>query len=213
MIQSLKGVSGNYTFSISDHLPQFLLIPKEDNRHPRKHNIQKRDLKKYNKESLVADVLDIKWPEILAIEKMDTMYSFEMFDNKINEILDKHVPLKKLSKKELKLKAKPWITPEIIKSIQKRDKLLRLYIKMKESNRNEELYTEYKKVRNKTVAMIRNSKKLYYQKYFNENAKDIRRTWAGIKTIINIRTSSKGQPSSMLIDNQLETDPKNCRRF
>ena len=36
---------------------------------------------------------------------------------------------------------------------------------------------------------------------------DIRKTWNGIKNIINIRSSTKGQPSSILIDDQLETEP------
>ena len=30
-----QGVSGNFIFSISDHLPQFLLMPREDNRPPK----------------------------------------------------------------------------------------------------------------------------------------------------------------------------------
>ena len=107
----------------------------------------------------------------------------------------------------MKLQAKPWITPEILKSIKKRDKLLRLYIKSKEINRKEELHTEYKKLRNKIVTSIRNSKKKHFQNYFTENAKDIRKTWTGIKNIINIRTSTKGQPTSILIDNEMETDP------
>ena len=41
-----QGISGNFTFSISDHLAQFLIMPKADNRPPKKHNIQVRDLKK-----------------------------------------------------------------------------------------------------------------------------------------------------------------------
>ena len=46
-----QGVSGNFTFSISDHLAQFLIMPKKDLRSPKKHNIQKRDLKKYDKKN------------------------------------------------------------------------------------------------------------------------------------------------------------------
>ena len=33
------GISGNFTFSISDHLPQFLLPPDEPKGPPKKHNI------------------------------------------------------------------------------------------------------------------------------------------------------------------------------
>ena len=77
-----EGISGNFTFSISDHLAQFLIMPRQDNRLPRKHNILKRDLKNYDKASLVADVTSINWHEILDIEKGDVNHSFDSFDKK-----------------------------------------------------------------------------------------------------------------------------------
>ena len=139
-----QGVSGNFTFSISDHLPQFLSMPRQDHHPPRKHNIHKRNMKSLVKENLIADMLNTDWNEVLSTTKMDTNYSFEAFDEKINEIIDKHAPLKKLSKKEMKLQAKPWITLGIQNSIKRRDKLLRQYIKTNETKRKEEIHTEYK---------------------------------------------------------------------
>ena len=38
---------GNFTFSISDHLAQFLLIPSSDRKLPKLHNIKIRDTKDY----------------------------------------------------------------------------------------------------------------------------------------------------------------------
>ena len=70
-------------------------MPRKDNRPPKRHNFQKRDLKNFDKESLVADVLHINWPEVLSIDLGDVNHSFDMFDQKINEVLNKHVPLKK----------------------------------------------------------------------------------------------------------------------
>ena len=63
-------------------------MPIEDNRPPKKHNIQKRNLKSYNKEELAANVININWPEVLSLEKMDVNHSFENYDKKINEIID-----------------------------------------------------------------------------------------------------------------------------
>ena len=51
-----------------------------------------------------------------------------MLDQKLNEVIDTYIPLKKMTKKDFRLQAKPWITFDIIKSIKRRDKLLRLYI-------------------------------------------------------------------------------------
>ena len=105
---------------------------------------------------------------------------------KVDEILDKYVPLKKVNKKQLRLEVKPWITRGIIKSIKRRDKLLRKYINAKDSVRKDQLHTDYKRLRNEVVAIIRRSKKMHYQKYFTENAGDIKKTWTGIKNVINI---------------------------
>ena len=152
-------------------------------------------------------MISINWPEVLRVELGDTNYSFNRFNEKINVLLDTHVPLKKLNKKELRLIAKPWITPDIIKTIKARDRLLRKYINAKEPAYKNELHLQYKTLRNQIVANIRKSKKNYYQKYFTDSANDIRKTWSGIKNIINIRSTTKGQPTSMLIDNEVVTDP------
>ena len=54
--------SGNFTFSISDHLAQFLIRPSSENRPPKVHNIKVRDTKNYSHEELVADIINDKWP-------------------------------------------------------------------------------------------------------------------------------------------------------
>ena len=102
-----------------------------------------------------------------------------------------------MNKKQLRLEAKPWITRGTLKSIKRRDKLLRKNIKANDSVRKDQLHTEYKKLRNEVVAIIRRSKKMHYQKYFTENAGDIKKTWTGIKNVINISSKITGMPAAM----------------
>ena len=54
---------------------------------------------------------------------------------------------------------------------------------------------------------IKISKQNHYQHYFAENCENIKKTWTGIKSIINVRSVSNNQPSSMLIDKNLKTNP------
>ena len=182
-------------------------MPRKVQHPPKRHNIHRRDLKNYCKENLVADVINIDWPAVLSVELGDVNHSFNMFDQKINEVLDKHVPLKKLNKKQIRLESKPWITPGIVNSIKRRDRLLNDYIKAKQLDLKNKLHNDYKKLRNKIVAIIRKSKKHHFQNYFTENAKNIKKTWIGIKNVISIRTKTKGQPTSILIEKELTTDP------
>ena len=113
---SLPGFQGTSLFLYRDHLPQFLLLPDELTGPPKKHNILRRK-KNYVKEELVADVINTNWTTVISPEKMDSNASLNNFKDSVYKILDKHMPLKKASKRELKLEAKPWITPGILNSI------------------------------------------------------------------------------------------------
>ena len=138
---------------------------------------------------------------------MDSNFSLNSFKDTIYEVLDKHMPLKKANKKELKLEAKPWITPGILISIKRRDQLLNKYIKAPEGEHKNELHKQYKILRNKIVALLRLSKNQHYRSYFRSNSTDIKKTWKGIKSIINLRTASNNLPTTMLIKNANESDP------
>ena len=103
------------------------------------------------------------------------------FFEKTNELLNKHVPLKKMTKKELKLESKPWITPGIIASIKRRDNLLNKYIKSRVGPPKNKLHSDYKILHNRITGLIKRSKKNHYQKYFTQNSKDIKRNMVRYK--------------------------------
>ena len=94
------------------------------------------------------------------------------------------------------------------KKIKRRDKLLHKWITAKDPIRKGLIRTEYKTLRNRITYIINISKKTHYQQFFAENCTNIRKTWTGIKNIINIRNANKNQPSSMLINNSIKTNPK-----
>ena len=89
----------------------------------------------------------------------------------------------------------------------RRDKLYKKYIKAKGNVIKDDYHKRYKELRNQILTLCRQSKNLYYQKYFTENTKDIKSTWKGIKSIININSRSKITPTSLIVDNKVNTDP------
>ena len=117
------GTSGNLTLSISDHLAQFLIIPENYDCLPKKHNIYKRDTKNFDRENFLLDILNIDWYSVTELHKGDPNHSFNTFEANINSVLDKYMPLKKMTKKEIKQQHKPWITIGIRKSIERREHL------------------------------------------------------------------------------------------
>ena len=64
----------------------------------------------------------------------------------------------------------------------------------------------YKKLRNKIVNLCCESKKSYFQTFFAKNGNNAKRTWRGINSLININTSSKYHPNSLIIDNEISFD-------
>ena len=118
-----------------------------------------------------------------------------LFFLNFNKLLDKYIPLKKVSNKRFKRGFKPWITIGILKSLRKRSDLHSRYLRAKDPERKQSLYHRYKVYRNMLVTLIRKSKQNHFNKYFSDNVKNLRETWKGIKNIIQIKNSAASLPT------------------
>ena len=96
-----------------------LVVSKDNIKKINKQKSFKRE-KNFDEESLVSEVININWKSVLEIEKGNPNLTFENFNIKMHEVINTYLPLKKLSKKRLKIQAKPWITNGITSSIKRR---------------------------------------------------------------------------------------------
>ena len=124
----------------------------------------------------------------------------------MNSLLNKYVPFKKISKYKLKFKTKPWITFGIQKSISVKNKILKKFINKKDPQIKAECHEKYKKNRNLSTLM-KESKQIYYAKYFESNWNNIRNTWKRSKTIISIKNITTTISHSIEFNNRTITDP------
>ena len=75
----------------------------------------------------------IEWDQVLDLAKeKDPNNSFNRFQDEINPVIERYLPLKKLPKREVKNHFKPWITSGIRISIRRREKLYRKFTKAKD---------------------------------------------------------------------------------
>jgi hypothetical protein len=122
-------ISGNITVGISDHMPQFSIIPLDP---PfvldAPKNVYRRNFKKFDAAKHIIDFNQINW-EFGEMDDVDKYTS--NFIHTSERLLDKQVPLKKLSKNQLKQKMKPWINREILKKIRKKNKTYNKFINEK----------------------------------------------------------------------------------
>ena len=85
-----KCTSGSITTSVSDHLPQFLII---ENFKGQRYKIKNpkvtiRDYKNFSSESFPSNIKEIDWS--LATESNDVDLGFETFFKLFTRTLDKH---------------------------------------------------------------------------------------------------------------------------
>ena len=198
--------SGNLIVGISDHLPSFMIVPKSSQNYlPKKHNIYKRDTKNFDRENFILEYLDIDWETEIGTE--DVNKATEIFFKKMNELIDKYTPLKKITQKEYKRRLKPWITNHITNMIREKNKLLTKMVKCKDLNQKAILNAEFKQMKNEITSLTKNSKKDYYDKYFTKHKDNLGKTWQGIKEIINIKAKNSDYPSCIIVDGKTITDP------
>ena len=205
----LNCISGNITTSISDHLPQFIVLDSllGTSTDVDSSQILYRSFKNFNEENFSNDINEINWA--FATENNDINLGFETLLRLIDKTLDKHAPVKKCIRKEEKLALKPWVTNGIKKSISVRDKLYKEMIRAKNHQIKKRKHEIYKTYRNKIVDLLRVNRKRHYQKYFEENKKSSRALWQGIHDIVYSKKSKKNNtPSSLLIDGKTITNPK-----
>ena len=102
-------ISGNLTIGISDHLPSFITIPRDNQNHlPKKHNLYIRCRKNYNQREFILDFLEIDWDEVLEAYKGDAHLTARNFVERFEALLDKHMPWRKITQKEFNKRIKPW---------------------------------------------------------------------------------------------------------
>ena len=97
---------------------------------PKNYKLFKRGYSKRDSEALISEVRNVNWSEVLGSESgaTDVNTVFQSFYDRITEIINKHAPIRKLSRKEIKSLSKPWVTPGIKTSIRNKDKFYKRLI-------------------------------------------------------------------------------------
>ena len=115
--------------------------------------------------------------------------------SKIYSLLDTHAPFKKLNKKELKFLTKPRITQGLQNSIKKKNNIYSKLVKCKNKIMKELHHNNYKSHRNLLSTLLKKAKEKYFTNFFNENIKDIKKTWKDIKTLVSRKQKKNNTPS------------------
>ena len=100
--------SGNILLEIADHLIQFVSVQKHTTKLT-KDTYYKRNHTNWNEEHFIDDLSIQNWE--FNSEDPDLRYNDLIM--RYESCVNRHLPLKKMNKKEIKMKSKPWITSTI----------------------------------------------------------------------------------------------------
>ena len=109
---------------------------------------------------------------------------FDQIVSTLSEVVDIHVPLRKATREEKRLKLKPWITQGILKSIGFKNKLFRLSHKVN----NQANLMKGKAYCNALNRTIKTAKINYYQNFLTRSKNNAKKIWKAINDLTNRKT-------------------------
>ena len=166
---------------VSDHLPVMvcsnLSLPKSE----KSAVTLIRDTKNFEEEKFLDKLTE--GMELLDDIKEECIDNYtEKFIVIFHKTLNIHAPLRKQSRKETKLKNKPWLSKGILISIQQKNLLYKRALKLNDSN----TWAQYKVYRNKLTHIKEYAKRLYIKNLVNDNKHDTSSLWKIIHKIIHL---------------------------
>ena len=80
-------------------------------------------------------------------------------------------------------------------SIKKKNNIYSKFVKCKNQKLKEFYHNNYKTYRNLLLTLLKRAKEKYFTKFFNENIKNIKKTWIGIKSLVSMKLKNNDTPS------------------
>ena len=201
-------IAGNLISSISDHHAQFLIMHNYATMQNSMNDIYKRNFKQFCSKEFITDSEIVNWDNILDVFEDNVNKFFQNVSNKITDILEKHVPITKLSLKVMKSSNKPWITKETLKPVNQRNTIYRKFLRTKNLHSKEIYHLEFKRYKSMITRLTRINKSKYYKTFFSDQKTSSKQTWEAVSSLINGKIKSNKQITSLKINNQIETKPK-----
>ena len=192
-------LSGNIYLTLSEHFSQFASVIREKI-DVRKISMFGRNYSKFSEDHFRDDVSIQRWKQ----DSNDANILMSDFIWRLDGCAERHAPIKKLSPPEIKLRLNPWMTPEILKLIRVRD---RLFARKKREPDNDLVKVTYNRVRNIVSRKILKSKRDHHKSYFETHNNNIKKTWEGIKKIVNIKKPTDFSISQLNLRGKIIDDP------
>ena len=99
-------------------------------------------------------------------------------------------------------------TPALSNSIKIKNRIYKQFCKANDVIKKRKLHEQFKNYRNLTTILTRVCKEEYYKSFFQDNKKDSKKVWEGIRSIVSVTNKKSRQNINLNIDNETITDDK-----
>ena len=199
-------ISGNLYQTVSDHMPNFVIYDKSQQPKTKKF-IKRRSTKNTDIPAFQNDLLQLILYKIVNIDNFEE--ASDHTHKTTLHILNKHFSLEILTKKEIELESKPWITKGILTSSKIKNRTFKLF---KKTGKQED-YQKFKTYRNLINKLKRRSMILYYKNYFQEHMNNAKKSWTGINTILHRNSKTRMSDIFLNSNGNLFTDQKTVSKM
>ena len=185
--------SGVIHTGISDHslvfaIRKISIVTKQEN------TLEIRNMKNFDEGKFIEELLKQHW-EYVYFFADDPNAMWEIWKNLFLEVLDKHAPLQQ---KKIRSKKVPWITSDIKKLMNTRDKFKRKAILTNHEND----WLNFKTARNKVNIELRSAKKDYYSSKIAGQKINPKKAWKSINNLL-------GRQNKPTVVNELNVGEQN----
>ena len=105
-----------------------------------------------------------------------------------------------MNKKEIALKAKPWINKNTQALMREHDRQFKCYCNDNNPSLRVAKHNKYKNAQNAIIFKVKKSKNKHYQIYFQKHLRNVKTTWDGIESIVTLKSKDKTTPNSLMIN-------------
>lgn len=205
-VSSAKCTSGTLISDITDHYINFMFIDKPktksyDPKYIRYRAFTDSNLEQFNDHLTAAD-----WSSVY--NTYDSNEAYRRFMSLYKGALDKAIPLKTKKFSKLKHKKQSWMTKGILTSVKQKTKLYKIKMHAQTELAMTETTRKYNRYRNILNKVIRNAKRLHYQKLFMSSKNDMKQTWQNINAVLKSNKAKHNLPSRFKHNGSTMTNPK-----
>ena len=183
---------------LSDHYGTFTIVPKiKCQKNNALANYQVRDIIQFNLDKFL-ECLHLRLSPMFEVNTIPVNELADSFLETFIEVVDQFAPKRNASRKERKIRSKPWISRGLLKSIQTKNRLFKQLLRNRD---NSILSSKYKTYRNTLNRLLRRAKSDYYYSVLNEHKGNSKKAWETVNELIYNKKRSSSPPSKLMNSN------------